>query len=197
MPMKKIIVLLFSLLSSMILLAGEMAGCIDTVRIGDFAYGGIVFWIDETGQHGLVCTKTDQISGIFWHDMVRHTGNQEENNNITNLEDKTSTNITDKKSDQHENLATQVCLEYSVNEEGVLYNDWYLPSKEEVFKIYKNRDVIERSAIKNGGSLFTANNELSPTEFCNSPSWDQVFNYGYQNYEYKKSKFNVRAVRAF
>ena len=195
--MKKITVLLFALLSSMILLAGEMADCIDTVRIGDFAFGGIVFWIDETGQHGLVCSKTDQISGIFWHDMVSHTDNQEENDKITNLENETSTNIRDKKSGQPENLATQVCFEYSVNEEGVLYKDWYLPSKEEVCNIYKNRDVIERSAIKNGGSLFTPNNELSPTEFCNSPSWDQVFNYGYQNYEYKKSKFNVRAVRAF
>ncbi len=28
--------------------------------VGDFAQGGIVFWVDETGQHGLVCAKEDQ-----------------------------------------------------------------------------------------------------------------------------------------
>ena len=30
-----------------------------TYSVGDFARGGIVFWVDETGQHGLVCAKTD------------------------------------------------------------------------------------------------------------------------------------------
>ena len=40
---------------------------ITAYSIGDFAHGGIVFWVDETGQHGLVCTKEDQIGGVRWH----------------------------------------------------------------------------------------------------------------------------------
>jgi hypothetical protein len=28
-----------------------------TYKVGDFAHGGIVFWVDETGQHGLVSAK--------------------------------------------------------------------------------------------------------------------------------------------
>jgi len=37
--------------------------------VGDFAQGGIVFWVDETGQHGLVCTLNDldSGSGIEWY----------------------------------------------------------------------------------------------------------------------------------
>jgi len=31
-----------------------------TYTIGDWAQGGIVFWVDETGQHGLICAKEDQ-----------------------------------------------------------------------------------------------------------------------------------------
>lgn len=31
-----------------------------TYKVGDFAHGGIVFWVDETEQHGLVCAKEDQ-----------------------------------------------------------------------------------------------------------------------------------------
>ncbi|MCO5232762.1 MAG: hypothetical protein M9888_03360 [Chitinophagales bacterium] len=38
-----------------------------TYSVGDFAHGGIVFWVDETGQHGLVCAKEDQSTGIQWH----------------------------------------------------------------------------------------------------------------------------------
>ena len=39
-----------------------------TYSIGDFAQGGIVFWVDETGKHGLVCSKSDQDggSGVRW-----------------------------------------------------------------------------------------------------------------------------------
>ena len=33
-------------------------------EVGDFALGGIIFWVDETGQHGLVCAKEDQSTGI-------------------------------------------------------------------------------------------------------------------------------------
>src|SRR5690554_5634345 len=38
-----------------------------TFSVGDFAQGGIVFWVDETGQHGLVCAKEDQSTGIQWY----------------------------------------------------------------------------------------------------------------------------------
>ena len=31
---------------------------ITTYTIGDFTQGGIVFWVDETGQPGLVCAKS-------------------------------------------------------------------------------------------------------------------------------------------
>jgi len=38
-----------------------------TYSVGDFAQGGIVFWVDETGQHGLVCAKVDQSADIRWY----------------------------------------------------------------------------------------------------------------------------------
>ena len=31
-------------------------------KIGDLAQGGIVFWVDETGEHGLICSPNDQES---------------------------------------------------------------------------------------------------------------------------------------
>ncbi|MDA0196388.1 MAG: hypothetical protein O2887_17055 [Bacteroidetes bacterium] len=38
-----------------------------TYTVGQFAQGGIVFWVDETGKSGLVCTKTDQSTGVRWY----------------------------------------------------------------------------------------------------------------------------------
>jgi len=38
-----------------------------TYSVGDFAHGGIIFWVDETVQHGLVCAKTDQSTGVRWY----------------------------------------------------------------------------------------------------------------------------------
>lgn len=36
-------------------------------KIGDFYGGGIVFYVDETGLHGLIASLTDQSTGIQWY----------------------------------------------------------------------------------------------------------------------------------
>ncbi len=38
-----------------------------TYSVGDFAQGGVVFWVDETGEHGLVAAKKDQSTGVRWY----------------------------------------------------------------------------------------------------------------------------------
>lgn len=195
--MKKVTILIIVLLFFQHLHATNLPDLIDSVRVGDYAFGGIVFLVDESGQHGLVCALKDQVRGIRWNDGIIDSLKLEPIKNSTNQVNKTTNNFIKEENTQSENLATKVCAEYSVSVNGVLFDDWYLPSKEEVYRMYENRTIIDKNAIKNGGSYFTTNNELSPTEFCNSPAWDQVFNYGYRNYDYKKSKINVRAVRAF
>jgi len=34
--------------------------------VGDFAQGGVIFWVDERGEHGLVCAKEDLGPG-YWY----------------------------------------------------------------------------------------------------------------------------------
>lgn len=147
-----------------------------TLKVGDFAYGGVVFYIDKSSQHGFVCSKEDLATGILFKDEA---------------------SITDNGKKVRVNLASNLCTEYSIAEDGVLFDDWRLPTKDELFIIYQNKDIIEKTALKHGGAAFQTNPDLSPSEFCNSPSWDQEFNYGFADYEYRKMKFNVRAVRAF
>lgn len=37
-----------------------------TYTIGQLAQGGKIFWLDETGQHGLVMSLVDVNSGVVW-----------------------------------------------------------------------------------------------------------------------------------
>jgi hypothetical protein len=39
-------------------------------EIGDLRDGGVVFWVDETGQRGLVCAIEDQTTAIQWYNGV-------------------------------------------------------------------------------------------------------------------------------
>jgi len=41
-----------------------------TYSVGDFAKGGIVFSVDESSKHGLVCVKFDQMQFGDWHEAV-------------------------------------------------------------------------------------------------------------------------------
>ena len=52
------------------------------VQIGDFAYGGIVFYVDESGENGLVCAPSNltgeddwEWDGFQWMDITV-SGNQ-------------------------------------------------------------------------------------------------------------------------
>ena len=69
------------------------------------------------------------------------------------------------------------------------FNDWYLPSKDELNKLYLNREAI-------GG--FSTGNYWSSSEFSNSDAWDQMFNAsGFQCNAHKDILNHVRAVRSF
>lgn len=195
--MKKILVFLIAIIIGNSLVATESLNYPDSVKIGEFRFGGIVFKVDPSGQHGLVCSKSDQAKGIHWNDdKSKITGAKTPDNGVN--EKKQSSISPQMTNDNHSEIAAiEICRVYSVTEDGVLYNDWYLPSKEELYLIYLNKTIIDSSALFNKGSFFSGNNEISPTEYCNSPSWDQVFNYGFQDYEYKNSLFNVRAIRKF
>jgi hypothetical protein len=68
------------------------------------------------------------------------------------------------------------------------YNDWFLPSKDELNEMYLNKDAI-------GG--FANNGYWSSTEGGSEDAWNQNFSNGIQGNDGKDYNSNVRAVRAF
>ena len=64
---------------------------------------------------------------------------------------------------------------------------WRLPTKDELYMIYKNKEEI-------GG--FANNYYWSSTEYDNYDAWEQDFGFGFQYYDGKGNFNYVRAVRA-
>jgi hypothetical protein len=71
---------------------------------------------------------------------------------------------------------------------GAKFNDWRLPTKDELNLIYKQKESI-------GG--FSTYSYWSSTQYGSASVWDQNFNGGYQNPISQEDKDNVRGVRNF
>ena len=159
-----------------------------TLTIGQSYQGGIIFWLDATGQHGLISSTTDQSAGIQWNNMSnRYTGTTGDGlyAGAMNTAMIVATQMAD---NQTGNFAAKVCADYSVIVSGVTYGDWYLPSKYELNLLY-----LQKVAV--GG--FASAYYWSSTEYDNSYAWRQYFDVGEQEANGKHSTFYVRAVRAF
>jgi hypothetical protein len=75
------------------------------------------------------------------------------------------------------------------------YNDWFLPSKDELNKLYENIGRGNALGLGNFGGF--AGSYWGSTEYADGDAWLQNFNYTNRfNYSKYASAF-VRAVRAF
>jgi hypothetical protein len=156
--------------------------------IGESYGGGIVFYVYDGGQHGLIAATEDQSDGIRWYNgTYRYTGTTGDGlgAGAMNTAMIVATQIADNLTG---NFAAKVCADYSVTVGGVTYGDWYLPSKHELNLLYLQKNEV---------SGFVNNFYLSSTEVNLYSVWRQLFFSGGQA-NYDKGDFGyVRAVRAF
>ena len=148
--------------------------------IGESYGGGIVFYVYDNGQHGLIAATADQSTGIQWYNG---------SNNVTNaVRDGISAGIFNTEriiSNQGGGAyAAQICANYK----GGNYGDWYLPSKYELNLLYQQKTVV-------GG--FANGNYWSSSEVDNYYAWFQSFSNGLQTNLNKYYSVYVRAIRAF
>lgn len=96
--------------------------------------GGIVFYVDETGEHGLISAIEDQSTSAPWgcfgttipdaFGTIVGTG-------ITNTK-KIAAGCSE------DSIAAKICYELSLNG----YDDWFLPSLDELSKLYEQREIV-------------------------------------------------------
>jgi hypothetical protein len=82
---------------------------------------------------------------------------------------------------------------YNVTVSNVLYDDWFLPSKDELNALYLQRALVGGFVESNNDYWSSSENtELSPPR-----AWYQVFSDGYQDRAGKYATAYVRPIRAF
>ena len=157
--------------------------------IGDTYQGGIIFYLDPTGCHGLISAPSDQSTGAQWYngsfiDVSRGNGSGM-------FEGKYNTPMINEIQGGTTSAAA-ICANLSIGG----YNDWYLPSIEELNRMYQNIGQGNTTGLGNVGG-FASDYYWSSTEFDNNSAWLQFFNGGGQLQNGKNLNFYVRAVRAF
>ena len=182
-------------------------------EVGDYGPScvGKVFYVTDGGLHGLEAAPpnwyqgSEEASSVAWingdpqvdenDDIYQKTqsttnGNTSEaigtglaNSNaiVAQVEEAGGTDIP---------YAAALCLDYSVGAGDYLFNDWFLPSRDELAQLFTNRDVK-----RSGG--FLDEGYWSSSEYSQWDAWSQYFSNGAQTGTYKSQGRLVRPIRKF
>ena len=159
------------------------------IEIGTVHMGGIIFYIDETGQHGLVSTIEDVGSydwGCYTYD-VNGADSLAIGTGFQNTIDILNENCT---SQFLNSTASQISSEYVQNE----LNDWFLPSFNELNEMYLS--IGPGSNIGNVGD-FSNSPYWSSSEVNAWYAWTVSFGNGGVLQSNKNAVYNVRPIRFF
>jgi hypothetical protein len=171
------------------------------LRVGDVYQGGKVAYIlvngdpgyDATTQHGLIAATSDQGRLITWD---RLTGSfplfQGTNRGAIGTAIGTGFPNTNTIIVSQGTIATNYAAGLARAYIAGGYTDWYLPSKEELNKLYLNRFAIG-GFMSNGLYWSSSENQNYPYH----SAWLQDFGNGGPLSSYKDFDVNVRAIRSF
>lgn len=173
---------------------GTLTRTITTLSVGQAYQGGIVAYIlvsgdpgfDANTQHGLIAAVSDQSEGISWinnglYPYVSGIINQKalgtglaNTNAIINIQGE---------------IATSYAAGLARAHNGGGYSDWYLPSLDELNKLYINRVAI-------GGFAATYYWSSSGNDLVQY-AWFKNFSTAQEYITGKEALIRVRAIRAF
>lgn len=161
--------------------------------IGDSHEGGIIFYLDGNGG-GLVAAESDQSVDSEWGcDGTNITGAEGTaiGTGAQNTIDIVNANCT---TGTGNSVAAKLCDTLTLNG----YNDWFLPSKDELNEMYENIGPGASGSNQNIGNFAGALTWYwSSTEFGAADSFLFSFYDGSSYESYKTNTYSVRAVRAF
>lgn len=168
-----------------------------THYVGQLHDGGVVFWVDQTGEHGLICSMIDLSTSQVWSDVT--AANVPAPRALSDWDGQTNTTAIVAQSTA--TSAADLCDAYTNAEYGTgIYSDWYLPSRGELNDLWNSLKAVQKALDSDGSAATTAiipNLYWSSSEYNDGSAWYFSFVPG-GTYSYDKtSTYYVRAVRAF
>lgn len=164
---------------------------------GDLYGGGIVFYVDQTGEHGLILSLIDLSVAQIWSDVNLLIGpaaqstwdGQTNTTAIVNQAGMTSS-------------AAKLCDDYINDDYGTgIYSDWYLPAQYELGIINTACYIINKNIETDGNPLTTPFNfecfYWTSVEYNNNKALVCDIISVSLGAAFKNSSGYVRAIRAF
>ena len=164
--------------------ASDQSSVAQTYFIGEHFGGGIIFYVDASGRHGIIAATDDFEEPASWSRKDTLNGalsaklgaGYSNSNNIYRTQGNPENEADD--------YAALECVQLIENG----YNDWYLPSKNELQIMYLRKNIIGN---------FKPFAYWSSTEKNTSTAWYQNFGNGNLVTELKTASYSIRPVRYF
>ncbi len=153
--------------------------------------GGIVFWLNEMGEHGLEAAPEDQDdgTGAEWGCYNKVAGASGVDGAL-DTDKILAAGCTSELDDDP--IAAELASNYSLNG----YDDWFLPTRFQMVALYNNKDIV--GGINTSASYWSSSEGNNGYNKLYVATVVPISNNDYPRYDYSKYKHNkVRAVRAF
>ena len=171
------------------------------VQVGDLLQGGVVYYVAPTPTDldgdgkvdiGLICAVEDQSAAIDWI-LGGDTQSTANGNTLEAIGTGQSNTTAMMNQAGYTGGAAQAAEDYSVTDNGVTYNDWFLPSLEELNEMYSQKNSIEAAA----GVTPFGTDYWSSSEHSSNRAKSVDMSSGNDSNTNKSSQYSVRAIRTF
>lgn len=151
------------------------------IKLGATFEGGIIFYIDGTGQHGLIAAPSDLSKSTPWFN-----GNFLLTGASSTTDGSANTTAIINAQGSVGSYAAKLCRDHR----GGGHNDWFLPSKDQLNILYTQKTLV-------GG--FSNDIYWTSTEYDAGSAWVQYFLDGTQQLDNTSDGATVgtRAIRSF
>ena len=152
--------------------------------IGEHFGGGVIFCLSPSGDHGLIAASQDFEEALPWSRKDTVTGAKDTALGAGAANTRRTVKVLGFPQYEADSYAALECMGVILNG----YQDWYLPSINELNKMYQHKTII-------GG--FQQFAYWSSTESNVTKAWFKNFHDGLQLLQVKSAGYAVRPIRRF